>query len=135
MKRKNCHHCQGEQTDSICVNIEHEEFFTLDEFIEDSSEKLEELTKEPDIDLKGLVNCSKDLTRDEIIQILVDKVSDLTKEQTYNNSGSIKGNSLINCNLDWSPIENCNDCSPTECDKFQVLINKVGKLLEKNDIW
>lgn len=135
MRRKNCPQCQGDQVESICVNINHDEFFTLDEFVEDSSDKLEELTKEPDIDLKGLVDCPKDLTRDEIIQVLVDKVSELVKGTSSGNSGSTTGSNLSNCNVDWSPIENCHDCSESACDKLQTLINLVGQIKTKLDIW
>ena len=127
MKKRNCLQCQGDQVEAPCVNIDHEEFDTLDEFIEDSSKKLEELTESPDIDIKDLTEDTKSLSRDEILQLLIDNVSILKDRKDPE--------LLENCVLDWTPIENCNDCSHTFCEKFQILINKVGLLLEKNDIW
>ena len=135
MGKKYCQQCQGDIISPRCIQLEYGDYDNLEEYIEDVGDRVEELEKSPEVDLKELAPYVKDRTRDEIIQILVDKVLTL-QGNTPTTGGSNESNSSIaNCNLDWSPIENCHDCSESSCDKLQTLINLVGQIKEKLDIW
>ena len=135
MGKKYCQQCQGDIISPKCIQLEYGDYDNLEEFIEDVGDRVEELEKDPEVDLKELAPYSKKWTRDEIIQLLVDKV--LTLQGNTSTGGGSNGgnNSLTNCTLDWSPVEDCHDCSESSCDKLQTLINLVGEMKTKLDIW
>lgn len=132
MNYKNCPHCQGDLVSPICIPLEHEDYDTLKDFVEDISKKVEEVTGEPDVELKTLsTDPKKKWTYPEIIQLLIDEIIDL-KSKHQPQSGS---SSTDDCDLNWGPIENCTDCPQDECGKMQNLINLVGQIKEKTDTW
>ena len=137
MSKKNCQQCQGDIISPRCIQLEYGDYDSLEDFVEDIGDRVEELEELPDVDLKDLVPFVKDRTTDDILQILVDKVLSLQGNSNGGNSGGSNGSgsTIANCDLDWSPIENCHDCSESVCDKMQTLINLVGQIKEKLDIW
>lgn len=128
---KKCATCQSDIYSSICVHIDHEEFTTLQEFIDDAKEKLDSLLEDPDVDLKTLASKTKKRDLNSILQVLIDELVSNTSSNSENSSST----SLDDCTIDWTPIQNCNDCPSGKCDNLQTLINKVGMLLRKTDSW
>lgn len=127
MGYKNCLNCQGDRISDICVDLTDSKFDTLYEFVEDTTTKLDELTKDHEIELKELAPSPKKYKRDEIIQILIDEVIRLR--------GIVSQVKLSeSCTLDWDPIKNCNSCDKSDCDNMQTLINIVGELKDQSDL-
>ena len=128
MEKRNCQNCQGDQIEAICVNLDNNT--TLQEFVDTTEESLEKLEKPLQIDLKGLAVNSKDFLVQDVLQLLINEIVTL-KSQT----GTTFTGIIPKCTLNWSPIKDCNDCTTTDCQNLQVLIDKVGEVIEKTDTW